>query len=65
MEEEIDIAIIATEPAAEPKMVLRTDSLVKKYGQRTVVNHVSIDVPRGGLVVLPGLTAPARPPRSI
>ena len=54
MEEEIDIAIIATEPAAEPKMVLRTDSLVKKYGQRTVVNHVSIDVTQGEIVGLPG-----------
>ena len=28
-------------------IVLRTDSLVKKYGKRTVVNHVSIDVTQG------------------
>jgi len=36
--------IAAPEPVAEGKMVLRTDNLVKKYGKRTVVNHVSIDV---------------------
>ena len=35
-------------------MVLRTDSLVKKYGQRTVVNHVSIDVTQGEIVGLLG-----------
>ena len=28
--------------AAEGKMVLRTEDLVKKYGQRTVANHVSV-----------------------
>ena len=32
------------EPAVEPEtdgpMVLRTDNLVKKYGKRTVANHV-------------------------
>ena len=26
------------------KMVLRTENLVKKYGKRTVVSHVSFDV---------------------
>ncbi|MDE6422663.1 MAG: LPS export ABC transporter ATP-binding protein, partial [Muribaculaceae bacterium] len=26
------------------KGVLRTDNLVKRYGKRTVANHVSIDV---------------------
>ena len=26
----------------ESKMVLRTEDLVKKYGKRTVVSHVSI-----------------------
>lgn len=35
-------------------MVLRTDSLVKKYGKRTVVNHVSIDVTQGEIVGLLG-----------
>lgn len=38
----------------EEKMVLRTDNLVKKYGKRTVVNHVSIDVTQGEIVGLLG-----------
>lgn len=54
MEEEIDIDIIASGPEPEPGMVLRTDNLVKKYGQRTVVNHVSIDVTQGEIVGLLG-----------
>lgn len=54
-----DITIEETfseEPAeeAEHKMVLRTENLVKKYGQRTVVNHVSIDVTQGEIVGLLG-----------
>ena len=36
------------------EIVLRTDSLVKKYGKRTVVNHVSIDVTQGEIVGLLG-----------
>lgn len=39
---------------AEEKTVLRTDNLVKKYGKRTVVNHVSIDVAQGEIVGLLG-----------
>ena len=35
-------------------MVLRTDNLVKKYKQRTVVNHVSINVTQGEIVGLLG-----------
>ncbi len=35
-------------------MVLRTENLVKKYGKRTVVNHVSIDVRQGEIVGLLG-----------
>lgn len=35
-------------------MVLRTENLVKKYRQRTVVNHVSIDVTQGEIVGLLG-----------
>lgn len=38
----------------ENSMVLRTDNLVKKYKQRTVVNHVSIDVRQGEIVGLLG-----------
>jgi lipopolysaccharide export system ATP-binding protein len=54
---------IAEKPAAESKpqgqdsngkMVLRTENLVKKYRQRTVVNHVSIDVTQGEIVGLLG-----------
>jgi len=36
------------------RMVLRTENLVKKYGKRTVVNHVSIDVKQGEIVGLLG-----------
>lgn len=39
---------------AERKMVLRTEDLVKKYGKRTVVNHVSIEVTQGEIVGLLG-----------
>lgn len=41
-------------PEGEKKLVLRTDGLVKKYGNRTVVNHVSIDVTQGEIVGLLG-----------
>lgn len=37
----------------ESKMVLRTEDLVKKYGKRTVVSHVSINVKQGEIVGLP------------
>ena len=43
------------------RMTLRTEDLVKKYGKRTVVSHVSIDVKQGEIV---GLLR-VRPPRSI
>ena len=36
------------------KKVLRTDNLVKIYRQRTVVNHVSINVTQGEIVGLLG-----------
>lgn len=39
---------------AEGKSVLRTHNLVKRYGERTVVNHVSIDVAQGEIVGLLG-----------
>lgn len=47
----------ATEPVketAEKRHVLRTENLVKKYGARTVVNHVSINVKQGEIVGLLG-----------
>lgn len=40
--------------AEDTAMVLRTDNLVKKYGKRTVANHVSIDVTQGEIVGLLG-----------
>ena len=49
-----ETVIAAPELVSEGKMVLRTDNLVKKYGKRTVVNHVSIDVTQGEIVGLLG-----------
>ena len=46
------VAIEAIEE--EPVGTLRTDNLVKKYGKRTVVDHVSIDVHQGEIVGLLG-----------
>lgn len=42
------------EVTVEPVGTLRTDNLVKKYGKRTVVDHVSIDVKQGEIVGLLG-----------
>ncbi|MFZ4454814.1 MAG: LPS export ABC transporter ATP-binding protein [Bacteroidales bacterium] len=39
---------------ADEQMVLRTENLVKKYRNRTVVNHVSINVKQGEIVGLMG-----------
>ncbi len=39
---------------SDDKMVLRTENLVKKYGKRTVANHVSINVTQGEIVGLLG-----------
>ena len=46
--------IAGAEPREEGRMVLRTEDLVKKYGKRTVVSHVSIDVKQGEIVGLLG-----------
>lgn len=48
---------IDSDASAQPqdeKMVLRTENLVKKYGKRTVANHVSINVTQGEIVGLLG-----------
>ena len=45
---------VAIPTGTDEKMVLRTDNLVKKYRQRTVVNHVSINVTQGEIVGLLG-----------
>lgn len=46
-----EIVEVSEEPV---KGVLRTDNLVKKYGKRTVANHVSIEVTQGEIVGLLG-----------
>ena len=46
-----DVAPARTEPGTS---TLRTDNLVKKYGKRTVANHVSIEVTQGEIVGLLG-----------
>lgn len=43
-----------TDENGDSRMVLRTDNLVKRYGKRTVANHVSIDVTQGEIVGLLG-----------
>ncbi len=47
-------AVENVEAEKPAKMVLRTDNLVKRYGNRTVVNHVSINVTQGEIVGLLG-----------
>lgn len=47
-------SIIDTEVSIPLKGVLRTDGLVKRYGKRTVANHVSINVKQGEIVGLLG-----------
>ena len=44
----------AFELPSDGRMVLRTENLVKKYGKRTVVSHVSINVKQGEIVGLLG-----------
>ena len=46
-----DVAPALTAPETS---TLRTDNLVKKYGKRTVANHVSIEVTQGEIVGLLG-----------
>lgn len=47
-------SIVTDAPKAQEHLVLRTENLVKKYGKRTVVSHVSIDVKQGEIVGLLG-----------
>lgn len=47
-------SVPADEPGEPHRMVLRTENLVKKYGKRTVVSHVSINVKQGEIVGLLG-----------
>lgn len=43
-----------TSTTSQEPMVLHTENLVKRYGKRTVVNHVSINVKQGEIVGLLG-----------
>jgi lipopolysaccharide export system ATP-binding protein len=59
--EEIMLSSDTTEPVTDmfegeegDTLMLRTENLVKKYGKRTVVNHVSINVRQGEIVGLLG-----------
>lgn len=52
--EESEVQEARAERYADCPMVLRTDNLVKKYGKRTVANHVCIDVKQGEIVGLLG-----------
>ncbi len=54
VEENITIDNEITPESEDPMMTLRTEDLVKKYRQRTVVNHVSINVKQGEIVGLLG-----------
>ena len=51
--DDFDQQLVLEETVKEP-MVLRTENLVKKYGKRTVVSHVSINVKQGEIVGLLG-----------
>ena len=50
-----------SQPDNKECMVLRTENLVKKYGKRTVVNNVSINVKQGEIVGLLGPNVQVRP----
>ena len=49
-----ETAAMLKKAGEEGRLVLRTDSLVKKYRQRTVANHVSIELHQGEIVGLLG-----------
>lgn len=54
--EEIEQSAVveAAETVTPERGMLRTENLVKRYGKRTVANHVSIDVTQGEIVGLLG-----------
>ena len=60
IEEKVELGDHGSEGELEEKIVvpekgvLRTENLVKRYGKRTVANHVSIDVSQGEIVGLLG-----------
>lgn len=54
MDEIIEMRVESPVEEGEHRMMLRTENLVKKYGKRTVVSHVSINVCQGEIVGLLG-----------
>ena len=54
MSERLDEITTTSTPEVGEKLMLRTENLVKKYGKRTVVSHVSINVKQGEIVGLLG-----------
>lgn len=54
MENEVETTPLQATCDDAPKKVLRTENLVKKYGERIVVNHASINVKQGEIVGLLG-----------
>ncbi len=54
MSESFDEIAVTNTPVVGDKLMLRTENLVKKYGKRTVVDHVSINVKQGEIVGLLG-----------
>jgi lipopolysaccharide export system ATP-binding protein len=51
---EESVAVNETVTEQSERLMLRTNNLVKKYGKRTVVSHVSINVKQGEIVGLLG-----------
>lgn len=51
---ETTIDEIVTKSSNNDQLILRTENLVKKYGKRTVVSHVSINLKQGEIVGLLG-----------
>lgn len=49
-----EVVVETEEKTDDGLLILSTDNLVKKYGKRTVVNHVSINVTQGEIVGLLG-----------
>ena len=46
-------------------MKIETHDLIKRYGSRTVVDHVNVEVEQGSIVGSLDRTGPARRPPSI
>ena len=54
MGDDFDNITISEDLPQNGHLMLRTENLVKKYGKRTVVSHVSINVKQGEIVGLLG-----------